>query len=48
MTELVLELAESNAKLEQCQASKQASDQRAVEMTQELENNAGRLKRRQL
>ena len=31
----------SHSKLTQCQSAKQAADQRVLEMTQELENNAG-------
>ena len=41
LIELTLELQESNSKLTQCQSAKQAADQRVLEMTQELENNAG-------
>ena len=41
VTELSLELQESGAKLAQCNASKQAADQRVMDLTQELENNAG-------
>ena len=41
MTELSLELQESGAKLAQCNVSKQTADQRVMDLTQELENNAG-------
>lgn len=41
MTELTLELQETNHKLDQCCAQKDAADQRIAEMAQELENSAG-------
>lgn len=40
MTELTLELQETNHKLDQCCAQKDAADQRIAEMAQELENSA--------
>jgi len=40
VTELSLELQESHAKLAQCAVSKQAADQRVMDLTQEQENNA--------
>ena len=42
MTELTLELQETNHKLAKCRAQKDAVDQRITEMAQELENSAGR------
>ena len=42
VAELTLELQETNNKLEESRALKAAADQRILEMTQELENNAGR------
>jgi len=41
VTELTLELQETNNKLDVSRAMKDAADQRITEMTQELENNAG-------
>ena len=41
VTELTLELQETNHKLDECRAQKDAADQRITEMTQELENSAG-------
>ncbi len=41
ITELTVELQESNNKLRDTRALKGAADQRITEMTQELENNAG-------
>lgn len=41
MTELTLELQETNHKLEECRSQKDAADQRITEMAQELENSAG-------
>ena len=43
VTELTLELQETNNKLDECRAQKAAADQRILEMAQELENNAGDL-----
>ena len=43
MTELTLELQETNHKLDECRAQKDAADQRITEMAQELENSAGRM-----
>lgn len=40
VTELTLELQESNNKLDKSRTLKAAADQRVIEMTQELENNA--------
>lgn len=40
VAELTLELQETNNKLEESRALKEAADQRIFEMTQELENNA--------
>lgn len=41
VTELTLELQETNNKLDVCRAQKGAADQRITEMAQELENSAG-------
>lgn len=41
MTELTLELQETNHNLDECRAQKDTGDQRIMEMAQELENNAG-------
>lgn len=41
MTELTLELQETNHKLDECRSQKDAADQRITEMAQELENSAG-------
>lgn len=41
VTELTLELQETNNKLDECRAQKGAADQRITEMAQELENSAG-------
>ena len=43
VTELTLELQETNQKLDECRAQKDAADQRVTEMAQELENSAGRV-----
>ena len=42
VTELTLELQETNHKLDQCRAQKDDAEQRIIEMAQELENSAGR------
>ncbi|KAL3133754.1 hypothetical protein ABBQ32_008238 [Trebouxia sp. C0010 RCD-2024] len=39
VTELTLELQETNHKLDECRAQKDAADQRITEMAQELENS---------
>ena len=41
VTELTLELQETNHNLDECRAQKDTGDQRIMEMAQELENNAG-------
>lgn len=41
VTELTLELQETNNKLDECRAQKGAADQRITDMMQELENSAG-------
>lgn len=41
VTELTLELQETNNNLDECRAQKGAADQRITEMAQELENSAG-------
>ena len=41
ITELTVELQETNNKLHDSRALKGTADQRITEMTQELENNAG-------
>ena len=42
VTELTLELQETNLRLDKSQVQKDAADQRITEMAQELENNAGK------